>query len=156
MTQQPPPEGGPPPQLTPEQLREIQLQQRQIAATNMVPVLMAFGPPDLTERKAFEVAMAVQGQQGELGQVVDDGVDAQKRQSHPYWGMRFVTEKGEGGAIHVPKNPMMASSLAQLKQHTEILAYITSPMARALAFIHGVRIEFFQSSKPPGGSILLQ
>ena len=152
-----PPAGVPQgvPQLTPEEIAQLREEQRQIGAANLVPAIMAFGPQGLSQQKAFEIGLAAMRQQDEISQVLQDAGPGESRDKYPYWGFIIKDPQGNGGTVHVRKDIQSCTSLSQAKQHFEVISFVTSPMARAVAFANGYRIEFFQTDKVPQGSLIV-
>lgn len=109
--------------------------------------------PTLTEQDAINIATAQLKSQAGLGRVMTDALDPEKRATHGIFGFKLInlTTREVLAEIHAPKDLLEAKTLNELKHGVDVIAYATSPAARAVLHGFGFVIEFFQKKKsePP-------
>lgn len=121
------------------------------AAMDMIGGLLVAYAPHLDMKTAHGIAAGVLNQQEALGQVLADGAEPTKRQSHPTWGFKLhvASRPGAFGVVECPKDVGQAKSLDDILHHATVIAMVTSPTARAVLAAHGYHLEFFQGTGKP-------
>jgi hypothetical protein len=119
------------------------------AAVDMIASLIHAFAPDLPPERIREIATIELLQQDALGTVLTDAVDAEKRKHHPRFGFRVIDMRsGESIAeVNAPKDLAKAGTLNELKHGIDVIAFATSPAARAVLHSFGYAIEFFQKKE---------
>lgn len=120
-----------------------------MSAVQMIASLIHAFAPALPEERIFEISVLELQQQEGLGTVLSDAVDAEKRESHPRFGFRIVDlRSGEVLAeVNAPKDLAKAKTLNELKHGIDVIAFATSPAARAVLHSFGYGVEFFQKKE---------
>ena len=121
------------------------------AAISMIAGIIQAFVSEMPEEAVIQVAAGELGQQETLGVVLGDAVDPAKRQSHPFFGFRIRDLRRDEiiAEVKAPKDLAQAKSLNELKHGVDVIAYATSPVARALLRAHGFSVEFFQAKDTP-------
>lgn len=84
-----------------------------------------------------------------MAHIMDDATSPQKRAEKPWWGYRAVDANGGMMTVKAPKD--MKEALKDPKDlfaFISILSVVTTPLARALLSIGGLRLDFFQAVRP--------
>ncbi len=124
------------------------------AALGMMAGLISAFAPKTPEQAVVQIAMGELGQQQELGAVLSDAVDPQKRVAHSLFGfkIRSLTTGEIVAGVEAPKDIATCRDLNELKHAVDVIAFATSPAARAVMRAYGYSIEFFQ--KKPESTIV--
>jgi hypothetical protein len=140
---------GPPPQDIPDEAAQ--------AAIGMVGSLIAGFARDMAENDVLQIAAGELSQQAQLGVVLTDALDDEKRAANPRFGFRIRDlRKNEIIAeIQAPKDLSKATSLNELKHGVDVIAYATSPAARAVLRAYGFSVEFFQKKATASSKVVL-
>jgi len=142
------PQGQNPNEPTPEQIAQMRDQAIQQSAMEIGAMLAAFFPNLPDEARTKLSSMHAQAQLP-LSQVLQDALDDSSREKNPYWGFHVADKKGNRGTVLVPKDPSRCTTLDQKSQYAQIVAYLTSPSARAMLNAMGLKIEFHQAPSLP-------
>jgi hypothetical protein len=133
----------PPPQDIPEEAAH--------AAVSMVGSLIAAFARDIPDESVLQIAAGEVGQQAQLGVVLTDAVDDATRAANPVFGFRVrnLRDNEIVAVVECPKDLSKAKSLNELKHGVDVIAYSTSPAARAVLRAYGFSVEFFQKKDEP-------
>lgn len=126
------------------------------AAISMVGSLVQGFAKDLPDEAVVQIAAGELSQQGGLGAVLTDAVEASARQAHPAFGFRIrnLRDNEIVATVAAPKDLAKSKDLNQLKHGVDVIAYATSPAARAIMRSFGFAIEFFQGPLEDGPRVI--
>jgi len=130
----------------------VQMEKQVIAG--MAEAIAGFCPPTMPRDQVLALAAQVIAEGAVLGRALDDALyGSEESAKHPFWAA-VVLSPGEKVQIAGPKRIPFGSEkttqqhIDQVMCSVTVLAFLTSPIARAVLRAHGYDIAFGQKGAP--------